>query len=98
MSSLQPDTVNRVRGTPPHKDVSEEKAAKMIKRLMDRTTQKMYTLSVEWKNPGDLIGWDHLSHLPKVALPIPAVHIHPSPLYSGPDQGPLRKNPENHQK
>ncbi|KIX10417.1 uncharacterized protein Z518_01499 [Rhinocladiella mackenziei CBS 650.93] len=39
--------------------VSEEKSAELIKTLLDHVTQKKYTISVEWKQPTDMIIWDN---------------------------------------
>jgi alpha-ketoglutarate-dependent 2,4-dichlorophenoxyacetate dioxygenase len=39
--------------------VSPEKSKDLMDRLMAHATQKKYTLSIPWNDPGDLIIWDN---------------------------------------
>lgn len=41
----------------------KEKSEELIKTLLDHVTQNKYTVSVEWKNPTDMVIWDNRSTL-----------------------------------
>ena len=39
--------------------VDETKSTELLKRLMDHATQDKYTISIPWRENGDLIIWDN---------------------------------------
>ncbi|KAL2393257.1 Alpha-ketoglutarate-dependent 2,4-dichlorophenoxyacetate dioxygenase [Exophiala dermatitidis] len=43
----------------------KDKSDELIKMLLDHVTQPKYTISVEWKNPSDMIIWDNRCTLHK---------------------------------
>lgn len=45
--------------------VSKEKSDQLIKTLLEHVTQKKNTVSIEWKNPSDMIIWDNRCTLHK---------------------------------
>ncbi|KAI1622331.1 alpha-ketoglutarate-dependent 2,4-dichlorophenoxyacetate dioxygenase [Exophiala viscosa] len=45
--------------------VSKEKSDQLMKTLLEHVTQKKNTVSVEWKNPSDMIIWDNRCTLHK---------------------------------
>ncbi|KAK5561927.1 hypothetical protein LTR46_000732 [Exophiala xenobiotica] len=48
-----------VDGQPQHRRVEEPHSTELIERLLAHATQDKYLLSVEWRQPGDVVCWDN---------------------------------------